>query len=84
MPMELYETSDIYIAAFLMTVGADLVGVDRSDRKRVKFQLKTDPETREELVRGYWSGKAMTIVPSQLFSCLKHLKGQIYMDSPQL
>ena len=33
------ETSEMYIAATLLAYGADLVGIDRTDRRRQKFEF---------------------------------------------
>jgi hypothetical protein len=52
----LFETSNIYLAAFLLVNSIPLGDVDRSDSHHVRFIFSESPD--EELIVGYWRGDA--------------------------
>ncbi len=70
-----YQTSDFYLAAFLLTTGKKLVGLDRSDPKRVIF-LFEDHEGCRELADQYWQGKE--VKGTDLVEAIRQLKARLY------
>lgn len=75
MDTPLYRTNDPYLAAFLVSEGAPLAGRTRLGPKRVEFRFEAD-ERLHHLLRLYWSGQPLFLVPSGLFRSLRRLKGR--------
>ena len=53
----IYRTSDLYIAAWLLSNGLELKGIDRSNKQRNDFIFK-DRSDRPELVNQFLCGSA--------------------------
>jgi len=53
----IYRTSDLYIAAWLLSKGLQLQHIDRNDRQRFSF-IFTDRQDRPELVHSFMCGRA--------------------------
>lgn len=72
----LYETSNIYLASFLRTQGATLLGFERVGKRRIVFRFAAD-EKLHDLVRWYWSATPAPVVPLALFGSLRRLKSLV-------
>ncbi len=68
-----HETSDIYLAAYLLSQGATFVICRRVGLRRNIFSFVAD-ESFHELLRLYWRQQPMSLVPAQLFDSLRRLK----------
>ena len=68
-----YTTADPHLAAFLVSEGAELTSLRRTGPKRVLFSF---PASRElhVLLRQYWGGHPLPVVPSKLLGTLHDLK----------
>lgn len=66
-------TRDFYLAAFLVHKGASLVGIRRIGPKKVEFRFEAG-EPLHGLLRLYWSGNIVPVVPGEMFLCLRKLK----------
>lgn len=73
MTTSLHETSDIYLACFLLSQGATFDHCERVGLRRNKFYFLAD-DTLHRLLRLYWMNTPMTLVPNQLFAALRQLK----------
>jgi hypothetical protein len=71
-----YETSNVYLAAFLLCQGAVLTGYERVSPRRTLFQFRSD-EKLHELLRLYWRNDPQPVVSAQLFASLQRLKSLI-------
>lgn len=69
----LHETSDVYLAAYLLSQGATFTGCRRVGRRRNVFSFVAD-EKLHELLRLYWRNMPIALVPAQVFGCLRRLK----------
>jgi hypothetical protein len=76
MTASLYETSDVYLASFLLCQGATLQSYEHASPRRVVFRFVTD-EQFHAMLRLYWSNAPATVVPSALFTALRRLKSLI-------
>lgn len=72
-----YDSTDIYVTAFLISQGAELEGTERSQDGRVHFILRR-VDGMDELLQAYWSNKPVAVIPSQLYGSLKFLKSVIH------
>jgi Domain of unknown function (DUF5659) len=70
-----YETSNVYLAAFLLCQGATLLGFERVSPRRNLFRFASD-EALHNLLRLYWQNVPFTIVPTKLFNSLRELKSR--------
>ena len=52
-----YHTSDLYLAAYLLSMGLELLDVDHRDRRHCKFVF-ADRQDRSELVHSFMVGRA--------------------------
>ena len=73
---EIYRTSDIYIASYLLSKGLELQGVDRRNSKRCDF-IFVDREDRPNLVRTFMCGQAEGNLPDFLYH-FKRAKRLLY------
>ncbi len=73
----IFATTDIYAASFAISQGVRLEGCDRRDSRRVVFLLERNAKL-DGLLENYWNGEPVTVVPSQLFASLKHLKSLLH------
>ena len=71
-----YQTSDLYAAAYLLSMGLKLLDVDRSDRRRCNFVF-LDREDRRDLVRAFMCGQAHGNLPDFVYH-LKRAKRLLY------
>lgn len=68
-----YTTTDPHLAAFLVTEGAELTGLKRTGPKRVLYSFAANRELHV-LLRVYWGGHPLPVVPSKLLDELHRLK----------
>ncbi len=71
-----YQTSDLYVAAYLLSMGLELLDVDRRDRRRCNF-IFADREDRPGLVHAFMVGQATGNLPTFIFH-LKRAKHLLY------
>lgn len=71
-----YQTSDLYIAAYLLSMGLELLDVDHRNQRRCNFVF-ADREDRPELVRAFMVGQATGNLPTFIFH-LKRAKRLLY------
>lgn len=72
----IYETSDLYICAWLLSNGLELKSIDRHNSQRCLFIFQ-DRTDRPELVRQFICGSAMGNV-ADLIYCLRKAKRLLY------
>jgi len=65
----IYRTSDLYIAAWLLSKGLQLEGIDRRNKQRCEF-IFVDQQDRPDLVYSFMCGRAI----GNLADFLYHLK----------
>jgi hypothetical protein len=75
---ELYTTTDLYIAAYLRTIGAKIVGMERNDRKQVEFTLGLNGI--RDLVKAYMNGDAL-VNPKNYRQSIIELKDSIFCNN---
>lgn len=71
-----YRTSDFYLAATFLTLGMEVVGLDRTNPQRVVFRFR-DHEDRRQWTRDYFAG-ALRVNPAQFAAAIKALKAELY------
>ena len=76
MTLSPYETSDVYLASYLLCMGAALVGTERVGPRRMVFRFASD-EYLHSLLRVYWSNDRVPVPPLLLFTALRRLKSRI-------
>ena len=70
MPLLPYETSDVYLASYLLCQGATLTDTERVGKRRTIFRFATD-EYLHSLLRVYWSNDRILVPPTRLFGALR-------------
>lgn len=73
---ELYKTSDLYIAAWLLSQGLRLQDIDRHNRQRCDFIFEDRPD-RPELVNQFMCGSAIGNVADFIYY-LKRARRLLY------
>ncbi len=71
-----FNTSDMWLAAVLMALGEDMVGVERGLGPRATFLFANSPSI-EQAIEEYKTGK-VRIEPQKLFVQTKLLKSRLY------
>jgi hypothetical protein len=71
-----FNCSDLYLSAFVIANGGELIDVDRTDRKRAVF-IFNDFEGRESLIADFWSKQA-TVEPRAFIAAIKEAKERLY------
>ena len=78
-----YSTTSFYLAAFLLTKGLDLIGIDRSDVQRSKFQFAKSPQWNR-LIEAFNFAKEndpkVMVDPRKFVVTIKGLKEKLYQD----
>lgn len=72
----IYKTSDLYAAAWLLSKGFQLQGIDRSNKQRNDFVFEDRPD-RPELVHSFMCGQAMGNLADFIYY-LKRAKRLLY------
>lgn len=72
-----YKVSDLYVAAFLLANGIELLSVDKTDRRRAVFIFNS--EDSESLLAAFWSKKA-SIEPRSFIAAIKEAKELLYSE----
>ena len=75
MTAALHTTADPHLAAFLVSEGAELVGLKRVGPKKVVFSFEASRELHV-LLRLYWGGQRLRVSPPRLFAALRTLKSR--------
>ena len=75
-----HTTHDPYLAAFLLSEEAVLLGCRRIGPKKVEFHFAADWRLHE-LLRLYWSSRPVSLAPARLFQALRHLKSRTVVQS---
>lgn len=73
-----FSTSDLNLASVLVTLGYQLLGLDRSQPRRVQF-LFAQVQGIENVINDYWDDK-ITLPPQRLFAAQKKLKNRLYAE----
>jgi hypothetical protein len=73
MPIPMHVTTDFYLASFLCHKGAKLLSMRRFGPKKVEFRFAANAELHH-LLRLYWSGNIIPVIPWEMFMCLRRLK----------
>lgn len=73
---EKFSTSDLGCATALVSLGAELLNLNRRDPKRVLFVFKQNNRI-DSWTRDYWNG-SLKVGARAMFDNLKMLKTQIY------
>lgn len=77
----LYPTNDAYLGSFLLSQGAVLAGFTRLGPKTVEFRFAADRRLHD-LLRLYWSGQPVLVVPARLHAALRLLKRRSFIRPP--
>lgn len=64
MEREIYQTSDIGLAATLLTIGCDVKGINPTDPRRIIFIFDVDVAEKAE---DYWNGNLL-VNPKEVFN----------------
>jgi hypothetical protein len=76
MPFLPYETSDVYLASYLLCQGALLIETDRVGPRRTVFRFESD-EFLHALLRAYWGNDDIVVPATRLYDALRGLKSRI-------
>lgn len=71
-----FETTDLGLAATIVTLGYELESLDRDNPSRVRFVFKRLGDL-DEVVQAYWRNE-LTINPLAYFGNVKLMKNRIY------
>lgn len=78
-----YSTTSFYLAAFLLTKGLGLIGIDRTDVQRSKFQFAKSPQW-DRLIEAFNFAKEndpkVMVDPRKFVMTIKGLKEKLYQD----
>lgn len=69
--------SDIGCAALILTLGGELLGLERSNEKRVDFVFASSQEV-ERAVENFWQDKVVSVPIQTLFNNFRLLKNRLY------
>jgi len=73
---ELFQTSDLSLAAALCCFGATIEAVDHSNRSRAVFHFRRE-KGLDGLVQSFWAHE-LEVDPLVYFNCLKEAKTRLY------
>lgn len=73
-----WSSHDLGCAAALVSLGFDLLALDKENPQKVKFIFKS-AEDIEEVIKEYWDS-GLQVDAQTYFNSLKRLKNQIYSE----
>jgi len=76
MEKEIYQTSDINIAATLLSLGVDILGINPADPSRVLFYFDESNGRVANFVNSYWQGD-LRVDPKSLINCRRDLLSRV-------
>jgi hypothetical protein len=79
MPNPFYETSDHYLASFLLSQGVRLIAAERVSARRTVLRFAAT-ELMHELLRLYWRQVEIPLVPIRLFAAHRKVKSLVRLD----
>lgn len=71
----MYPTSDLGLAAYLVTLGYQVAEVDKTDPRRQKFVFEL--ENADDITRTYW-GRQPNVDARAYYDSIKYLKDLLY------
>lgn len=69
--------SDLGLAALILTLGGELLGLERSNEKRVDFVFVSSKEI-EQVIEDFWQDKYVNVPIQTLFNNFRLLKNRLY------
>lgn len=81
--MNIYKTSDIYLASFIIARGYRMISADKiNDRNKVKtfFTLEIEKEQLDKLKTEFYSGNTQNVNVSKYTNALKNLKSACFAN----
>ena len=81
--MDIYKTSDIYLASFIIAKGYTMTSTEKlSDRNRIKtfFVLDISKDKLNEIKNQFYSGQDENVNVSRYTTALKNLKSVCFND----
>ena len=79
MEKKVFQISDFYTAAFLLSQGFKLITLNRGNPHRVFFVFE-DRKGREKLIEDFFHSGAL-VEPRKFVTAIKELKSLIYSDA---
>ena len=73
-----FSTHDLACAGSLIVCGFELVSLNRSDPRKIKFIFRSEDKIRET-VKKFWDGN-LKVDAQGYFNAIKRLKNQIYSE----
>jgi len=73
-----FPVSDLYFAAYLLTLGCSMIRTDRDRPKRVMFVFSIAPE-HFKLLSNNWTNNNGLVPPQTICNAIKNLKGALYL-----
>lgn len=71
-----YETSDVYLASYLLCQGGTLLETERVGPRRTIFRFESD-QYLHALLRVYWQNDDIVVPATRMFDTLRGLKSRI-------
>ena len=76
--LDVLKTSDFILASTLLTLGHDIIGIDKTNPKRVVFYYRKTSDL-EVAVEDYWAGK-VKVDPKSFVYSQREIRGRIHTD----
>ena len=71
-----FASQDLALSTALLSLGYELIELDKSEARRVKFVFAKNPQL-DQAVQDYFN-RALLIEPQSYFDCMKRLKNRLY------
>ncbi len=79
MEKKIFQISDFYTSAFLLSQGFKLITLNRGNPRRIFFAFE-DKEGREKLIEDFFHSEVV-VEPRKFIAAIKELKSLIYSDA---
>jgi hypothetical protein len=79
MNKEPFRTADFNISTVLLASGFELLGIDRSNKRRAEFIFSLSPSLNKT-IQEYWDDK-LNISPQKIFNTQRLLKTRLYSSN---
>lgn len=75
-PTEFYSTYDLGVCSVLVSSGFELVSLDRTDPRKIKFIFRKNPKIKE-LIEDYWTDR-LEVRARTFFDNIRAIKNRIH------
>ena len=73
-----FSTKDLYLSAALLSLGASLINIDRTDPKHMEFQFVSDSSLDLKSIELEWTNKTLECNAASFAEAIRRMKALVH------